>query len=92
MPTHVIPFNVLLSPDDKKRLRQIAKLDGSSMGQVIRHSITAAFLHQCRAVPCCADGSRCKAPHLAGPATPPMSADLLKPDDDPDDAAAAASI
>lgn len=59
-----IPYNVLLSPEHKAMLAEIAHQSGLSMGAVIRKLIQFAFAMKHDHTPICATGRTCLSPHL----------------------------
>jgi len=76
MPSKAHPFNVLLAPHDVRQLAELADLDRSSKGAVVRRLIGAAHRHQIEGLPTCADGTRCFVPQMhARPPAPPHPAE-----------------
>lgn len=64
MPSTKYSFNVLLDPDEKSRLSDLALHLKSSRGAVVRRLIDAAYQHAVLEHPTCADGQRCFTPQM----------------------------
>ncbi len=78
MPSTKYTFNVILDPEEKAHLQELAKFLKSSRGAVLRRLIDAAFAHAVLEIPTCAIGGRCYVPQMharpqAPTPTPPPS-------------------
>lgn len=63
-------LNVLVSPEEYAKLKEIAEKHGTSMGRQVRKLIGHLYNHECLCVPTCASGQPCYVPqmHPAKPA------------------------
>ena len=82
MPKKSHSMNVMLTPEQRARLGELADASGLSMGQVVRNALDAAHAHVVLQTPMCPDGRRCMAPHLLPP-TPPTPTQAIIPNGAP---------
>lgn len=59
-----IPFNVILTDDDKRKLSELARRARNSQGYVLRKAIEVVYGMEVEDRPTCATGQVCLCPHL----------------------------
>lgn len=57
-------LNVLLEPDDRQRLTELAKKEGLHASQIIRNLIRARHSMKLHGLPTCANGEGCRCPQM----------------------------
>ena len=57
-------LNVLLDPEDRQRLAEIAKAEGLHASQIIRAMIRARHAIRCHGLPTCANSESCRCPQM----------------------------
>lgn len=75
-----IDFNVKLTGNDKKMLKQMSKDGGITMSEVMRTSLNFRFRQQYANEPTCATGARCLCPnmHQLNAASRPSDTEVLE--------------
>ena len=68
-----IPFNVVLSSDERDMLLALSGKNGTSAAQEIRQAIRARFNHSLKHIPTCANGTACFVPQMHVPVAGPNS-------------------
>lgn len=57
-------FQLMLTPMEFTQLSRLAEYHHSSKGLILRQALQARIRTEIEAIPTCADGQRCVAPHL----------------------------
>ncbi len=76
-------LNVLLEPEDRQRLQELADKEGLHASQIIRNLIRSRHSMKMHGIPTCANGEGCRCPQMhslvaqpppAAPTAPPIAA------------------
>jgi hypothetical protein len=72
-------LNVLLEPEDRQRLAELAKREGLHASQIIRNLIRSRHSMKLHGLPTCADGAGCRCPQMHTVLTPATPTEPITP-------------